>query len=344
MNLKAAKIIAVSAIGLFNVSAMILSHAANKHAKALAKTKAIEARDVLAKEAFEKAEKRCDIFKEISAKEKAEFEKRLRDWRTTAEFDARKRDILDSIRTGLEEFKGKIGYYDDCGSIEDEFDAAVEAFKNSIDYDGEKAKLEELISEAKKHFESQKELFDAAGDDISDMAMKLRHAEEEAMATKVKDAKGKLEALEKQVKEETEKLQKKKLDKLRSLEEKVSKEKIRLDKKTDRDLDKLNDELSNAEENIMKTIRKNRSDDAKAAFASHEDDIRLIREQKEADRKIANQVYSEMPNSLKIAQYLTDHRVPKFVVIFVAALPLIPFGYLGYRYSYFVRDILVKMG
>lgn len=343
MNLKAAKIIAISAIGLFNVGAMVLSHAANKHAKAGAKQQAIEARDALAKEAFENAEKRCDIFKDISAKEKAEFEKRVRDWRVTAEFDARKNDILDSIRTGLEEFKGKIGYYNDCDSIEDEFDAAVEAFKNSIDYDGEKAKLEELIAEAKKHYESQKALFDAAGDETSDIAMKLRHAEEEAMTNKIKDAKGKLEALEKQVKDEVEKLQKTKLGKLRGLEEKVSKEKIRLDKKTNKDLDKLNDELSEAEENIMKAIRKNRNDEAKAAFASHEDDVRLIREQREADTKIADQFYSEMPGSLKIARYLADHKVPKFVAGFAASLPLIPVGYLVFRYGAFVRDILKEM-
>lgn len=343
MNLRTAKIIAASALGAFNVAAFAIHCAANKHAKVQATAKAIEARDPIAKELIERAEQRCDIYKKVSAQEKTEFEKRVKDWKISAEFDSRKNDILNSIQVGLEEFKGKLGYYDECGSIEDDFEASLEAFKSSIDYDGEKAKLQGLIDEAKKHYESQKAIFDAAGDDISETAMKLRHAEEEAMTVKVKDAKGKLETLENQLKEETEKLQKKKVDKLRGLEEKVSKEKIRLDKKTDKDLDKLNDELSRAEDNILKDIRKHRDDEQKAAFANHENDIWILNEQKKEDKKLADQFYNEMPGSLKIANYLSDHHVPKYVVAFIAALPLIPVGYFGYRYGHFVLDVIKEM-
>ena len=344
MNAKTVNIIAASVLGLFNVTAFAVHLAANKHAKANAKIKAIGERPEEIKELIEAANNRCDIYKRAAENEKLAFEKRVKDWKVASDFDSRRYEFLNNVSDGLEKFKDEIGYYNDCDAIDDEFKAAVEAFKNTIDYDSEEKKLKELIKEAESHFEKQKALFDAAGDDISETAMKLRHAEEEAMTVKVKEAKSKLEALEKQLKEETEKLQKNKTDKIRVLEEKISKEKIRLDKKANKDLDKLNAELSNAEEGIWKDIRKGRSGEEKAAFAKHEDDIRFIREKKEESAKLAKKIYEDMPEHAKLANFFVDHKVPKFVVGFVGFLPMVAAAVFFWRYEIFVFRVLNGMG
>lgn len=335
--------IAFAAIGVFNLGMAGLKYAANKHAKARAAAQAVENHSDEVKAVLETAKKRCDIFKEMTAKEKKEFEKQVREWKIANGFDEKKLDIINGVNSGLDEFKESIGYFDKIEELDDNFDAAIEAFKTSIDYDANKQKLEGIIEEAKAHYERQKVAFELAGDDISDTTMKLRHAEEEAMNAKVKEAKGQIDILEKQLKEETEKLTQKKLEGVRTLEEKVSKEKIRLDKKSNKDLEKLNNDLTSAQDDIQKKIRKARSNDEKTAVANHESDIHTIHEQKELDAKAANDIYNNMGMDCKFAKYLKDKKVPKMVVGIVGFLPLIPVAYLLSKYVGFVGSVIKAM-
>ena len=332
--------IALAAIGVFNLGLSGLKYAANKHAKARAVVQAAEKRLQDADIRYHDALDRSALYKEVIAREKKDAEHMIRDWKAANEFDIRKAEILDSVNAGIEEFKSSIGYSDKLSEIDDAFDAALDAFKNSVSYDDTKRIQEDLINEAKKHYESQKAAFDLAGDDISDTTMKLRHAAEEAMNTKVKEAKAKIDALDKQLKDETEKLTQKKLADIRVIEEKVSKERIRLDKKSDKDLEKLNAELSSAQNDIQAKIKKARTNNEFDAVLNHENDIRTIREQHEMDTRIANDIFDTTPMEVRFAEFFKEKKIPKIVVGLVSLLPCIPVGYLAWKYFGFVGSVM----
>lgn len=335
--------VAFITLGVFNVGMAALQLAANKHAKAKAKVDAVSCRPEQAQAAFDEAKKRCDIFDNCKKKEELAVNKRLHDWKAANSFDEKKLDIVNSVKNGIENFKSSIGYSGEIDSIQAEFDAGLESFKASINYDTEKEALSQAIRDAKHHYEQQKVAFDIAGDDISDTTMKLRHAAEEAMNTKVKEATAKIEALENQVKTETARLTKIKTDKTRVLEEKVAMEKIRLDKQSGKDLEKLHQDLDSAKNDILKKVQKERSKDEVLAASVHEEDIRTLRLQKEADADLAKDILESRPNYERIAEYLTSKKVPKAVVAIVGFLPMIPVGYLCSKYITFVSKVVMGM-
>ena len=341
--MKGTTIAAIATLGIFHVGMYCLKAAANSHAKKLAKEKAIENHTEEVKEVLNAAKKRCDIFKDNAAREKRMFDLKVKDWKIAENFDGRRNDILNQIEQDLEAFKESIGYSEGVEEANDTFTAAIEAFKSSISYDENKRMYEDAIKEAKSHYDCQKIAFDLASPDISDTTMKLRHAEEEAMNAKIKEAKAQLDALEKQLSEETNRLTQKKLNDIRSLDEKVAKEKIRLDKKSNKDLEQLNKELSDAQSKIQKDIRKARGDDVKDAISKHESDVSTIREQNELDSKAANDIFEAMPNNEKIAGFLKAHKVPKFVVAIVAVIPATAIGYLFVNYVSFATKIITAM-
>ena len=211
--------------------------------------------------------------------------------------------------------------------LTDEYNAGVEAVKNSIDYDVNKKKFEKAISDAKSHYDSQKALYDLAGTDVSEDAMKLRHAAEEAMNAKIKEAKANLDILEGKLNAEVEKLTQVKQKGIRELEEKVSKEKIRLDHKADQELEALNTKLSEAEQDINNAILNKRTGADADAEINHSDDIRIIREQKEVDAKAAEDIFNAKPETVKIAEFLKSHKVPKVVVPMFGVVSMAPVGY-----------------
>lgn len=328
----------VCELGLFG-----LKYAADRHMRKKAALKAVEGRLEEATKYMEAAQERCDIFKKCEEREKKELALRINDWKAANNFDARKNDILNSIDQGMKEFKDQIGYSEKLDEVNGVFDASVEAFKNTIDYDGNKKKFEAAIADAKSHYESQKAVFEAAGDDISETAMKLKHASEEAMNAKVKEAKAQLEALEKQLTDETEKLTKKKLNDIRELEEKVSKEKIRLDKMTNKELDDLNAELYTAQGDIRRKIVSERNEAENIANSQHENDIRFIRKTEELDAKAAEDIFNATPVDVRFAEFLKSKKVPKAAVAMLGAIPMIPVGYLVYRYGAFVSGVIKAM-
>lgn len=335
--------IALIGLGVFNLGLAGLQYAANIHAASRAKVMATEQRTAEVQRAVEEAEKRCDIFKSMSAREQKSFEDGVKDWKVANDFNAVKNDILEKAQEELYEFKVQFGYEQKIEELNDNFNAAVEAFKSSIDYDSTKSSLERTIEEAKSSYEKKKAFLNMADDDTSELAMKLRHSEEELMNATIKDAKTKLEALEKKLKDETEKLTQKKMTDIRVIEENVSREKIRLDRKTDKDLEKLNEELGKAQEDIRKRIRKARTDEEKAAYSCHEGDVRFLREQKVADSCAANDILEAMPKDVKLGRFLAEKKVPKAVVAFVSGIPVGFAAILVKQYVTFVAKVIRAM-
>ena len=339
MNLK---MIAGVTLGVFNVGFLVLKGAANRHAKKRAMEMAVAGRTEEQAQNILKAKERCDIFRDLKNREEKDFDLKLKEWKNVNSFELRKKEIINGLDSSIEEFKDKIGYFDKLEEIDDEFDANLEAFKKSIDYESAKEKLEKVIEEAKSKFEKQQELC-GSFDDISDTAVKLKHAAEEAMTTTINETKQKIKALETQLETETDKLTKVKTEKIRSLEEKVSKEKIRLDKKQDKDLEKLNRELDEATNDIRKKIQKARTSEENYALSSHEEDIRFLREQKTMDKEAANDILEATPNHERIAGYLREKKIPKAAAYIVGMIPVVAVQLLCLEYIGFLRNIIGAM-
>ena len=335
--------IAFAALGLIDIGMICLDRAANRHARKLAEAEAIKNRGEEANAVLDAVKKRCEVYDDLIKREKAEFKQNRADWLEANEFNAKKKDILDGVSNGLNEFKKQIGYSDVLQRLTDEYNAGVEAVKNSIDYDVNKKKFEKAIADAKSHYDSQKALYDLAGTDVSEDAMKLRHAAEEAMNAKIKEAKANLDILEGKLNAEVEKLTQVKQKGIRELEEKVSKEKIRLDHKADQELEALNTKLSEAEQDINNAILNKRTGADAEAEINHADDIRIIREQKEVDAKAAEDIFNEKPETVKIAEFLKGHKVPKVVVPMFGVVSMAPVGYLSYRWLKFLGQIMRAM-
>lgn len=335
--------IAFAALGLIDIGMIVLDRAANRHARKLAEAEAIKNRGEEANAVLDAVKKRCEVYDDLIKREKAEFKQNRADWLEANEFNAKKKDILDGVSNGLDEFKKQIGYSDVLQRLTDEYNAGVEAVKNSIDYDVNKKKFEKAIADAKSHYDSQKALYDLAGTDVSEDAMKLRHAAEEAMNAKIKEAKANLDILEGKLNTEVEKLTQVKQKGIRELEEKISKEKIRLDHKADQELEALNTKLSEAEQDINNAILNKRTGADADAEINHADDIRILREQKEVDAKAAEDIFNAKPETVKIAEFLKGHKVPKAVVPMFGMVSMAPVGYLSYRWLRFLMQIMRAM-
>ncbi len=328
----------------FQLGMIALDAAAKKHAKSRASIKAVETRTEEQAIALKECTERCDIYKTMKDRESKETADQIKAWKISKEFDKRKNLVLSEVDDGLVDFKVSIDYSGASDALQEAYDAGVEAFKNTIEYDANKEKLQEAIKEAQEHYEQQKQAFAAAGDDISETTMKLRHAAEEAMESKVKEAKEKIAELDKQLQAETDKLKKVKLEKTKTLEEKVSKEKIRLQKKQEKDLEKLNQELDSAKNDIQKKVQKLRTAIEDEAVARHEDDIRLIEDMKKLDAEVATDIYEKMDSHERIAEFLTDKKVPKWLAGAIAMVPIVPIEYLVYRYARFAWNTIRAMG
>lgn len=337
--------IALIIIGACNLIGQIIKASANDYAKERAKKDAKESITEEEKYSLSEANKRCDSYSKIMSRESKELQGELKNWKIKNNYDARKTDILNASKKELSEFKESINYSSTLQELNRKLVADIDAFKESINYDDEKSALEEAIEEAEDRYESLEDAFSIGedDDDISEVAIKLRHAAEEVKNAKVKEAKGKIRALDKKLNDETEKLSKEKDQKVKSLEETIKREKYRLDSKVTKELDSLNSEVDTVKNDILNDIASKRTDDEKRVIEFHDDDLQLIRQQKDRETTLAKDILKNKPQSQKIGEYLASQDIPKWVVACCGAVPLIPVGYLVYRYASFMRNVLKAM-
>ena len=133
--------IAVIALGIVNLGLMGLDHAANKHGRKAAELEAIQQRGEEANAAMDAIKKRCDIYDVVMAREKKMAKLSKEDWIKAHDFNERRKDILNGVSNGLQEFKNQIGYSEIMQEITDKFDAGVEAVKATLGYSVNKAPI-----------------------------------------------------------------------------------------------------------------------------------------------------------------------------------------------------------
>ena len=86
----------------------------------------------------------------------------------------------------------------------------------------------------------------------------------------------------------------------------------------------------------------NQLEEADCILMAH-DNEELVRLQDANDYSRSLSIASDTPAAEKLAWWLKEHGWTKGCVIFVGALPVIPAGYLAYRYGKFVLDVASKV-
>ena len=288
---------------------------------------------------YAKAKHDISVRNGVIAREKKGLVDAVREYKRTSGYDGKKNALYNEAARALEEFKDNLDYDKKILDIQKDMEDSISAYKASVNFDDTIEALDKEISDAMSKWESQKKLLETADDDISEMAIKMKHAYEDAMNETVKKAKEKKDLLEKQLESEKVRFEKKKREAVRDMEEKIAKEKRRLDDKTAKAVNELDHEFENAKSKMLHDIQATRTEEESDCILMAADNEDLVQVQDSNDRLRAIYISEQTPAAERFAWWLKERHWNKGSVIVVGALPVVPAGYLMYRYVKFVFDV-----
>lgn len=292
---------------------------------------------------YEKAKHDLATFNVVSKREKKDLAEAIKQYKKEIDFDGKKSGLYKTAEKAVSDFKASLHYDEKLLDIEKDMEDSIAAFKASVNYDETIEALDAEISEATKKWEAQEKLYSTADDNVSEMALKLKHAAEDAKNETIKKAREKKDALEKQLAVEKERFEKKKRESVRSMEEKITKEKRRLDENTTRSINDLEKDLDKAKDKLADDIRAQRTPEEADCVAMAKENEELIRVQDANNQARAMEIANDTSNAEQFAWWLKEHKWSKGGVIFAGFLPFIPAGYLAYRYGKFVLSVAKLM-
>ncbi len=340
------KYVTLVTAGLMGAAANLINDAANRHFLKVSRERALMSISEETLEKLEKANETVKLAGEIETRERKNHSDCIKNWKKEHNYDNKVRDIHQKTIDELDTFKRSIGYYDRKQDIEDEYDDAVEAYKESVDYDYETSVLEAEIEDAKNAYKKRCRKIDAAtgGDDeISDALSDLKKSEKEKMDETVKEAKSKLSALKNKLATEENKLSRKKQQALRELENEIQATKTQLEKIESEERGKLYSELKQFETDSLDAIEKARSKEDEAALNEQDDAFAFTNNHKAHTAESESEIFNNAPKHERWAEYLKAKECPRWLVVFVAALPLIPVGFALEKYVKFVYHVVAAM-
>lgn len=341
MNIKLISEIAMLGLmGTFKIGNYIADEKFEK-VKALELAVAENPSDDLAK--YMKAKNDITLRDTVLSREGKALKAAIKEWKRTSGFDSKKNAFYADGTRALEEFKKSLDYDAKLAEIQKDMEDSIAAFKVSVNYDETVEALDREIADATEKWEIQRKMYENVDETISEDAAKLKHIAEDTKNKIVSEAKSKKEVLEKQLAAEKEKFDRKRRDSVRVMEEKIAKEKRRLDEKTARNVDSLEREFDEAKAKMLHDIQAQRTEEEADCILMAHDNEELVRLQDANDYSRSLSIASDTPAAEKLAWWLKEHGWTKGCVIFVGALPVIPAGYLAYRYGKFVLDVASKV-
>lgn len=340
------KLVSLGGAGLLTILGTMINWAAEEHYHKVAKEKAIDDVGKATKIKIAQAQEVLDIADEVEKRERKEVFDRVKAWKRQNNYDGRIRDIHSSVKEELNDFKNSINYFDRKQDIEDAYEDAIEAYKESIDYDYELSLYETAIEDAKDLYKRRCKRIDAASgsdSDISEALNDVKKSEKEKMDEAVSAAKNSIADLKSKLRSEENKLNRKKQSQLRELENELQAVKTRLNKSENDACGQIEADMRKAEEEIRADVLNKRSEIEISAIDRCDECVKLIDEQKDIEDKNAWLIYENTPASEKWAAYLKSEGVPKWLVVFAGALPLIPVGFGISKYVTFVYRVVRAM-
>lgn len=340
------KFISLITLGFGSLMYGLISSAADKHLADNVDDMAAEMRDEETREDLKWAENNLKEADKITARERKEICDGIRKWKQSTDYDSRMREVHATATDGIREFKESINYEARRQDIDDEYEDSLDNFKDSIDYDYEidlcNAEIQDAESTYKKHCR-RLELAGSGDDDISDALKDVKKNEKDKMNEVIKEAKGKISALKNKVSVEEQRLGRKKQAAIRELDLEVQPTKLRLQKEEQAACKLLEDEKAKAEFELRGEVIKKRTEEEQKVLDWVDESKTIMEAQTKKEYELAQKIYSEATESQKWAGYFKDKGVTKFTVGAVGVLPLVPVGYLVWKYVRFVTDVIRAM-
>lgn len=340
------KMIAAGGAGLAAIVVSLINEAANKHYRSVAKEKALN--DISAENLEErrKAQEKLDLADAVSKREHKEIFDTMKVWKREYGYDSLLADAHEETVVELNNFKASIDYNNRKAEIEEAFENELDAFKDSIDYDYEIDLQDGIIEDAKDAYKKRCKRIEAVSgsdDDISDALSDLKKTEKEKMDETVKEAKSRISELKQKLATEENKLNRKKQAELRVLESELQATKTRLNKTETDTCNQIKAEKDKAEEKIRADILAKRSKDEIDAIQTYDECAKFLDQEHDADDKNEWLIYENAKTHEKWAAWFKNEGVPKWLVVFAGALPLIPVGFGIKRYVTFIYQVVKAM-
>lgn len=233
-------------------------------------------------------------------------------------FDAKKADIVADMDKKLANFKEQIGYSERMTTLQNEIDSAKSM------YDMQKQTLKLTTSD-------------------DNLYQELKKTAKRVKNTSVENAERELKAVQSRVNEKIAMLDADKARKIESLRKDLDNQISSAVKKYDTELEKLTSEKISKANQLRNDIVAARSSENSEIVNTAKDLSDRAEEIQKANKMVAEDIFNEMPRAQRLGNYFSAKKWPKVGVIVVSILPLIPVGYVVYKYFGFVKGILSAM-
>jgi hypothetical protein len=341
------KLISLLSLGFGSLCYGLISSAADNHLSKNVGEMAVQQRAEGVDEDLKWANDNIKRADEIRARESKEIFDGVKAWKKQTNYDGQIRDIHMAHADELRTFRESINYDTRRQEFDDEYEDALDSFKESIDFDYEIDLANAEIRDAEAQYKRRCKRIDiASGGDDDELSDALKDAKKEAkeqMDETVKDAKSKITSLKNKVSNEENKLNRKRQASIRELDAELQPTKLRLQKSEQEACKILEDERIKATDGIREEVTRKRTEDEQKALDWYDESQTVISSQKRKDAELARDIYESTPEHKKWAGYLKDNGVPKFFVVAIGALPLIPTTYLVWKYVKFIWDVVRAM-
>lgn len=286
------------------------------------------------------AKESLDLRDSVLARERKAFQEACKDYKKKTRFDASKAELYSEVDVSLKNFKESMGYNERLSELKRDAEDAISAFKASVNYDTVMDSLDKEIEAANKKWEAQEKLFASTDDDISDTALKLKHAAEDAKNDTIRKAKEQKDILKKQLENEQARFDEKTKATVREMEEKIAKEKRRLGELAEKRVNELERKYDEFKDKTLADIQATRTEAEADCVLMANDNEELVAIQDSNDYSRALEITADTPAAERLGWWLKEHHWNKTSVAIVGSLPVIPAGYLAYRYGKFVLDVM----
>lgn len=340
------KFISLISLGFGSLCYGLISSAADNYLSKNAADMAVERRAEGVEEDLKWANDNIRKADEIKARESKEVFDGVKQWKKETNYDGQIRDIHMNHADELQTFRESINYDVRRQEFDDEYEDALDSFKDSIDYDFEMDLANAEIREAEAVYKKRCKRFDDASggdDDVSDILKDARKAEKEKRDEAVKEAKDKISNLKTKVLNEETKLNRKRQASIRELDAELQPTKLRLQKAEQEACKLLDDEKVKVTADLREQVTNKRTEEEQKILDWYDESQTVISAQKRKDSELAKEIYETTPEHEKWAGYFKATGVPKFFVVAIGVLPLIPTSYLVWKYVKFVWNVVRAM-
>lgn len=289
------------------------------------------------------AESTVKLADEVTARESREISKELATWDIKNDYNTRINEIHKSSLNEIDTLKESINYYARKDEIENTAETAIEDFKEDISYDEMMALYNGKISSATSSYKRKAKLYDLAGSDDDDTVSELKKIEKKKMEEVIEEVKAKKSELNVKLEKEQNRINRQKNNDLRALEAEVNPGKNAIMQKEREATALITKERDAALNSIRENVHSKRSESEIKALNEKWNSQKFIDDQKISDTRNALDVYRNASTSDKWGAWLKANDVPKWLVALIAALPLIPAGFIVERYFKFVINTIKAM-